>query len=316
MKIVIMEPLNISMSKLEEYRQRFELEGHQLIAYPKRAETEAEMIKRAEKAEILIIANQPLPAEVINSSPKLKLISVAFTGYDHLDLEACRKNDILVANASGYANQAVTELVFGLVIDLMRKIKKSDQLVRNSKTKASLIGTELAGKNFGIVGFGSIGQKVAQVANAFGCKILVDKHKEYNFESDFEVEYLELEKLMQKSDMVSLHVPLKETTRNLITSEELALMKKSAILINTARGPVVNSQDLANSLNNEEIAGAGIDVFEMEPPIPKDHPLLKAKNTILTPHLAFATEEAFLKRAEIVFENIEKWLAGKPQNLV
>ncbi|ADO76202.1 NAD(P)-dependent oxidoreductase [Halanaerobium praevalens] len=316
MKIVIIEPLNISMAKIEEYRKKMELEGHQLIAYSKRAETEAEMIKRAEVADILVIANQPLSAEVINACPKLKFISVAFTGFDHLAIEACRKNEILVANAAGYANQAVTELVFGLVIDLMRKIKKADAFVRNSKTKASLIGTELAGKNFGIVGFGAIGQKVAQVANSFGCKILVDKHKEYNFEADFEVEYLELEKLMQKSDIVSLHVPLKETTQNLITSEELALMKKSAILINTARGPVVNSQDLAKALNNGEIGGAGIDVFEMEPPIPKSHPLLKAKNTILTPHLAFATEEAFLKRAEIVFENIENWLAAKPQNLV
>lgn len=316
MKIVIIEPLNISMAKIEEYRKKLELEGHQLVAYPNRAETEKEMIKRAETADVLVIANQKLSAEVINSCPKLKFISVAFTGFDHLAIEACRKNDILVANAAGYANQAVTELVFGLVIDLMRKIKKADDFVRNSETRAGLIGTELTGKNFGIVGFGSIGQKVAQIAHAFGCKILVDKHKDYQFESDFEIEYLELEKLMQKSDIVSLHLPLKETTQNLITAAELSLMKKNAILINTARGPVVNSDDLAQALNKGEIGGAGIDVFEMEPPLPKSHPLLKAKNTILTPHLAFATEEAFLKRAEIVFANIEKWLAGKPQNLV
>ncbi|KXS48950.1 MAG: D-isomer specific 2-hydroxyacid dehydrogenase NAD-binding protein [Halanaerobium sp. T82-1] len=115
---------------------------------------------------------------------------------------------------------------------------------------------------------------------------------------------------------MSLHVPLKDSTVDLIGVEEIALMKKDAILINTARGPVVNSEALAEALNNEKIAGAGIDVFEMEPPIPSDHPLLNAKNTILTPHTAFATEEAFIKRAEIVFDNIEAWLAEKPQNVV
>ena len=316
MKIVMIEPLNISMMKIEEYRQRFEAEGHQLTAYSTRAESDEEMIKRAENADILIIANQPLSAEVINSCSNLKMISVAFTGYDHIALEACQKHDILVANASGYANQAVAELVFGLTINLMRNIKESDQAVRASKTRAGLIGNELAGKNFGIVGFGSIGQKTARIAKAFGCNILADNHKKQIVGEELGVEYLDLEQLMQQSDIVSLHVPLKEATKNLIDAEKIALMKKSAVLINTARGPVVDSRALAAALNNDEIAGAGIDVFEMEPPIPEDHPLLNAKNTILTPHTAFAAEESFLKRAEIVFANIEKWLAGKPQNVV
>lgn len=316
MKIVMIEPINISMMKIEEYRQKFETEGHQLITYSTRAESNQEMIKRAEDADILIIANQVLPANVINSCHNLKMISVAFTGFDHIAMEACRKNDILVSNASGYANQAVAELVFGLTIDLMRNIKDSDQALRAGKTRKSLIGNELAGKNFGIIGFGSIGQKTAQIAKAFGSKILVDDHKEHKIGEELEVEYLPIDKLLQKSDIVSLHVPLKDSTVDLIDAEKIALMKKDAFLINTARGPVVNSKALAAALNNAEIAGAGIDVFEMEPPIPKDHPLLNAKNTILTPHSAFATEESFLKRAEIVFDNIEKWLAKKPQNVV
>ncbi|MFW6295520.1 MAG: 2-hydroxyacid dehydrogenase [Halanaerobium sp.] len=316
MKIVMIEPINISMSKMEEYRIRFESEGHQLEAYSTRAESDEEMIKRAEDADILIIANQPLPAEVINSCKKLKMISVAFTGFDHIDLNACQENDILVSNSSGYADQAVAELVFALVINLLRNIKNSDQAVRDTKTREGLIGNELAGKNFAIVGFGSIGQKTARIAEAFGCNILIDNHKEYDLAGGLEVEQLNLDELMQKSDIVSLHVPLKPSTENLIDAERIALMKKDAILINTARGPVVSSQALADALNREEIAGAGIDVFEMEPPIPSDHPLLNAKNTILTPHTAFATEEAFLKRAEIVFTNIEKWLAAKPQNVV
>jgi D-3-phosphoglycerate dehydrogenase len=316
MKIVMIEPINISMPKIEEYRKRFEAEGYQLDAYSKRAESDEEMIKRAEGADILIIANQPLSAEVINSCKNLKMISVAFTGFDHIDIEACRENNILVSNSSGYANQAVAELVFGLAIDLMRNIKDSDQAVRATRTREGLIGNELAGKNFGIVGLGSIGQKTAGIAKAFGCNILADNHKKYEIDEELDVEYLNLDDLMQKSDIVSLHVPLKDSTKNLIDAEKIALMKKDAILINTARGPVVDSQALANALNKGEIAGAGIDVFEMEPPIPADHPLLNAENTILTPHTAFATKEAFLKRAEIVFANIEKWLAGKPQNVV
>ncbi|MFP4198693.1 MAG: 2-hydroxyacid dehydrogenase [Halanaerobium sp.] len=316
MKIVMVEPINISMTKIEEYRQRMEAEGHELIAYSTRAEDEQEMIKRVEEADILIIANQPLPAEVINAAENLKMISVAFTGFDHIALEACKENNILVSNASGYANQAVAELAFGLTIDLMRNIKDSDQSVREGKTRAGLIGNELAGKNFGIIGFGSIGQKTARIADAFGCNILVDDHKKHQLGEELGVEYLSIPELMQKSDIISLHVPLKDSTVDLIGAEEIALMKKSAILINTARGPVVNSEALAEALNKEEIAGAGIDVFEMEPPIPADHPLLNAKNTILTPHTAFATEEAFLKRAEIVFNNVEAWLAEKPQNVV
>jgi len=316
MKIVMVEPISISMMKIEEYRQQLEAEGHQLIAYSNRAEDDQEMIKRVKEAEILIIANQPLSAEVINAAENLKMISVAFTGFDHIAMDACRENDILVSNSSGYANQAVAELAFGLIIDLMRNIKDSDGAVRAGKTRDGLIGNELAGKNFGIIGFGSIGQKTAKIAAAFGCNILVDDHKEHKLGEELDVEYLSIDELMQKSDIVSLHVPLKDSTVDLIDEEEIALMKKEAILINTARGPVVNSEALAEALNNEKIAGAGIDVFEMEPPIPSDHPLLNAKNTILTPHTAFATAEAFIKRAEIVFANIDAWLAEKPQNVV
>jgi D-3-phosphoglycerate dehydrogenase len=316
MKIVMIEPINISMMKIEEYRQRLEAEGHQLTAYSNRAESDQEMIKRAENADILIIANQPLSAEVINAAENLKMISVAFTGFDHIAMDACRENDILVSNSSGYANQAVAELAFGLIIDLMRNIKDSDRAVRAGKTRSGLIGNELADKNFGIIGFGSIGQKTARIAKAFGCNILVDDHKKHQLGEELGVEYLSVAELMQKSDIVSLHVPLKDSTVNLIGAEEIALMKKKAILINTARGPVVNSEALAEALNKEEIAGAGIDVFEMEPPIPEKHPLLNTENTILTPHTAFATEEAFIKRAEIVFNNIKAWLAKEPQNVV
>ncbi len=316
MKTVMIEPINISTKKIEEFRQRLETKGHELIVYSNRAEDREEMIKRIKEADILIIANQPLPAEVINAADNLKMISVAFTGVDHIAIETCQENNIVVSNSSGYANQAVSELVFGLTINLMRKIKDSDEAVRKGETRAGLIGNELAGKNFGIIGFGSIGQKTARIADAFGCNILVDNHKKQKEGEELGVKYLEIDDLMQKSDIISLHVPLKDSTVNLIDEEKIALMKKDAILINTSRGPVVNSKALATALNKDEIAGAGIDVFEMEPPIPEDHPLLNSKNTILTPHTAFATDEAFIKRAEIVFNNIEAWLANEPQNVV
>lgn len=316
MKIVMIEPINISTMKIKEFRQRLETKGHELIVYSNRTVDKVEMIKRTKEADILIIANQPLPAEVINAADNLKMISVAFTGFDHIPIETCREKDIVVSNSSGYANQAVSELVFGLTINLMRKIKDSDEALRQGKTRTGLIGNELAGKNFGIIGFGSIGQKTARIADAFGCNILIDNHKKQKLGEELGVEYLEIDKLMQRSDIISLHVPLKDSTVNLIDEEKIALMKKDAILINTSRGPVVNSEALATALNKDEIAGAGIDVFEMEPPIPEDHPLLNTKNTILTPHTAFATEEAFIKRAEIVFNNIEAWLANEPQNVV
>ena len=193
---------------------------------------------------------------------------------------------------------------------------KGDRATRKQKTRAGIIGNELANKKFGIVGTGNIGTQVATIVDAFGCELLGNDIQENVKVKKLGLQYVGLAELMKKSDIVSVHVPLMESTLNLIGEKEINLMKKTAYLINCARGPIVDSEELAESLNNDKIAGAGIDVFEMEPPIPKDHPLLNAKNTILTPHVAFATDEAFIKRAEIVFNNITKWLENDPQNIV
>ncbi|MEJ6949466.1 2-hydroxyacid dehydrogenase [Natronospora cellulosivora (SeqCode)] len=316
MKIVMLESISITEKELEKYREDLEKAGHELIAYQDRVEDDDVLIERAKEADILIITNLPLSANVINSCPNLKMISVAFTGIDHIDMDACKENNITVSNSSGYANQAVAELVFGLAISIMRNIIPCDKATRDGKTRTGLVGNEISGKTFGIVGPGSIGQKVAEIAKAFGCKLLAYGTSQREEVIKLGAEYVSLEELMEKSDIVSLHVPLLESTRNLIDKEKLALMKSNGILINAARGPVVDSQALANALNNEEIAGAGIDVFEMEPPIPGDHPLLNAKNVVLAPHVAFATDESFIKRAVIVFENIDKYLAGDPQNVM
>ena len=316
MKIVMMEPIGLNEEVLNKYRKELEKKGHEFISYDDRVEDDNEIIKRAKDADVIIITNLPLSAHVINSCPNLKLISLAFTGFDHIDMQACNENDIIISNASGYADQAVAELVFGMSINLLRNIKESDQVTREGKTRKGLIGNELAGKKFGIIGTGNIGMQVARIADAFDVELLGHSRSENEEALELGMKYLSLEELLSESDIVSVHVPLNEATINLIDKEEIAMMNENAVLINCARGPIVNSEALAEALNKEEIAGAGIDVFEEEPPISKDHPLLNSKNTIVSPHVAFATEEAFEKRAEIVFNNIYKWLEEEPQNVV
>jgi len=316
MKIVMLEPIGISENNLKNYKKKLENLGHEFIYYENRVEEDYEIIKRAQDADIIIITNLPLSKNVIEACSNLKFISVAFTGVDHIDIKTCNDNNILVSNSSGYSDQSVAELVFGLTINLMRNVVDGDQATREQKTRAGLIGNELANKEFGIVGTGNIGTQVAKIADAFGCELLGNDIEENENLKKLGMQYVELEELMAESDIISIHVPLMDATVNLIDNNEIENMKESAYLINCARGPIVNSEALAAALNNDKIAGAGIDVFEMEPPIPKDHPLLNAKNTILTPHVAFATDEAFIKRAEIVFNNIYKWLKDKPQNVI
>ncbi|MFW6030331.1 MAG: 2-hydroxyacid dehydrogenase [Halanaerobiales bacterium] len=316
MKIVMLEPISVSNQVLKKYGEKFEKMGHEFITYDDRVEDDDILIERAKDAEVLIITNLPLSAKVINSCTKLKMISVAFTGIDHIAMDVCRKTDITICNSSGYANQAVAELVFGFLINIMRNMLPCDQVTREGKTRAGLVGNEIAGKKFGVVGTGAIGMRVIEIAKAFGCEILANDINENEKALELGVKYLDIDSLMSESDVITLHVPLMDSTRNLIDQEKINLMKENAIIINCARGPVVDSEALADALNKGKIAGAGIDVFEMEPPIPANHPLLNSKSTLLTPHVAFASEESFVKRADIVFNNIEKWLEGNPQNVM
>ncbi|MEL7597024.1 MAG: NAD(P)-dependent oxidoreductase, partial [Clostridiaceae bacterium] len=187
---------------------------------------------------------------------------------------------------------------------------------REGKTKAGLVGNELYNKTLGLIGTGAIGRRVGQIGKAFGCKVLGYSRTERQDAKDIGITYTSLEELLKESDIISLHVPLTDETKLLINKERIDLMKPSSILINVARGGVVDSEALAEALNNDQIAGAGIDVFEMEPPIPQEHPLLNAKNVVLAPHVAFATDESMLRRAEITFDNITEWLKDKPQNVM
>ena len=316
MKIVIIEPLGITPEKLEEATAAVKARGHEIVAYSTKEEDQDKLAERGKDADIIIIANQPFRKNVIEKCENLKLLSVAFTGVDHIDVDFCKEKGITVCNAAGYSTNAVAELAFGLAISVLRNIPACDTVCRKEGTKAGLVGGELFGKTFGIVGTGAIGGKVAKIAQAFGCKVVAYSRTVKPEMEGLGIEYMSLEDVLKVSDIVSLHVPLNDKTKGLIGEKEIALMKKNAILLNTARGPVVDSEALAKALNEEMIAGAGIDVFEMEPPVPADHPLMHSKHTVVTPHVAFASHEALFTRAQIVSENILKWEDGTPQNVI
>lgn len=316
MKIVVMEPLGVALEKINALAAALQAAGHEFVYYTSKEIQQDKLLARVQDADIIMLVNQPLSAEIINACPKLKMLSVAFTGVDHVALDACRARNILVCNAAGYSTNAVAELTFGLAISVIRNIVPCDARCRRAGTKDGLVGFELFGKTFGVVGTGAIGARVAKIAAAFGCRVLAYSRTAKQELVDVGVQYVSLDELLAQSDFVSLHVPLTDATRGLINAAAIAKMKQGAVLLNTARGPVVDSAALAEALNAGKLAGAGIDVFEGEPPIAEEHPLCSAKNTVLTPHVAFASREALETRADIVFANIEKWLNGAPQNVV
>lgn len=313
MKLVIIEPLGVPEEKLLALANETLGNTLEIIYYDTRTEDSEELIRRGQDADIIAVSNLPLKQEVIEACPHLKMIAVAFTGVDHIPVATCKARGITVCNCAGYSNAAVCDLVFGMIVSLYRNIIPCNQVVREGGTKAGLIGPELEGKKFGIIGTGAIGMRVAHVAKAFGCDVYAYSRTPKDIEG---ISYVDLDTLLRTCDIISLHVPLTQETMHLINEEKLALMKPNALLINTARGPVVDSTALANALKSGTIAGAGIDVFEVEPPVAVDHPLFHAPNTLLTPHIAFATHEALEKRAVIVFDNILKWIAGTPQNII
>lgn len=313
MKLVIIEPLGVEQEKLLSMAAKQLPESVEVVYYDTRVTDTETLIERGKDADIIAVSNLPLNADVIDGCKNLKMLSVAFTGVDHIAMDACRKNGVLVSNCAGYSTAAVADLVFGLLISLYRNIPACNEVVRREGTKDGLVGFELEGKKFGVVGTGAIGLRVAAIAQAFGCEVLAFSRTKKDVPG---ITYTDLDTLLSQCDIVSLHTPLSDSTRGLIGKEQLALMKKNAVLINTARGPVVDSQALAEALNEERIAGACIDVFETEPPVKKEHPLLNAKHVIATPHAAFATKEALVKRAVIVFDNITAWLNNSPQNVM
>lgn len=313
MKLVILEPLGVEEEKLLALAEEKLGNRAEIVYYDTRVTDPDTLAGRAEDADIAVISNLPFKKEVMERCPKLKMLSVAFTGVDHVDMDYCHERGILVSNCAGYSNTAVSELVFGLALSLYRRIIECDRAVRAGKDKTGLVGLELSGKKFGVVGMGAIGTRTAQLAKAFGCEVLGFNRSPRQIEG---VRMTDLDTLLSECDIVSLHVPLTDETRGLIGERELSLMKPDAVLINTARGPVVDSRALAAALKEGRLAGAAVDVYETEPPIAQDHPLLTAPNVTATPHVAFATKEALYQRAAIVFDNVAGYLEGRPQNVM
>lgn len=305
MKIVAVEPIGISAERAKEIQGQLAQKGHEFIWYGDRKEDAATLVERMQDAEIVIVSNIPLPAEVLSKCPKLQFLNVAFTGLDHIDLNYCEAHQIRVKNASGYATEGVAELAVGLMIDVLRQITHLDGSIREGGIRGAFLGRELRGKTVGIVGTGAIGIRTAQLLQAFGCEVVAWSRTQRPEVTGMRIPYVSLEDLMRRSDIISLHVPMTPETNGLISRELLALCKPTAILINTARGKVVDMNALAEALRDGRIAGAGIDVYEKEPPLPHDHPLLNAPNCVLVPHVGYATREAFDDRIEIVLGNLE-----------
>lgn len=280
-----------------------------------------EVVPRAKNDEIALTNKTVLSADVIKQLPKLKYIGVLATGYNVVDVEVARDAGIPVTNVPAYSTPSVAQLVFAHLLNLAHHVGAHSETVKNGKWASNIDFCywdtpliELAGLTMGIIGFGRIGRATTKLALAFGMKVIA-----YDIVTPASMpqgcQFVGLEDVFRSSDVVSLHCPLTPQTQNIINKERLGLMKKTAFLINAGRGPLVDEQALAQALNNEEIAGAGLDVLSSEPP-KKDNPLLKAKNCYITPHIAWATRAARQRLLNVVVDNVASFLAGNPQNVV
>ena len=315
MKISLIEPLNVKKEVIDRLSAKLKADGHEFTAYDTLAESVDEQIARVKDCDIVMIANHPLSAEVIESVPQLKMIDVAFTGIDHVATATCKEKGITICNAAGYSTETVAELVIAMAIGGYRNMINADAATRNGGTAAGLGGREICGRTVGIIGLGAIGMRVAQLCLAFGAKVIAYNRSQKEEAKALGIVYKDLDTVLKESDIISLNLPNNAETKGLISKEKIALMKKEALFINCARGPIVDNAALAAALNNDELGFACIDVYDMEPPIPEDYPLLHAKNTILTPHQAFISEEAMERRAQIAFDNVYAYLKGEPINL-
>jgi glycerate dehydrogenase len=270
-----------------------------------------EKFERAKDADVIITNKVLIDKELMDRCLSLKLVCVAATGVNNVDMEYASQKGIIVKNAADYSTNSVTQLTFSLLLFLINKLNfYRDYVFSGGYAKSPVfnyIGEgywELQGKRFGIIGLGTIGKKVAQIAGAFGCEVVYFSTSGKN--DDNEYKRLELETLLKTSDIISIHAPLNKNTYNLIDYEQISMMQKHAILINTGRGKIVNEAGLAKALNENLIAGAGLDVLENEP-INADNPLLKIDNKdklIITPHIAWASQEARTTLIEKVYNNI------------
>ena len=314
MKIVVLDGYALNPGDLswEGLKQLGDLEIHN------RTET-AQILSRAKYADLVLTNKTLLSSESLRQLPKLKYIGVLATGYNCVDVQTAKELGIAVTNIPSYGTASVAQFVFALLLELCHNVKQHHYAVANGQWATSRDWTfwltpliELEGKVMGIVGLGRIGRHVARVAIAFGMHVIATDQVPI---AEPGVQATTLEKLLVESDVVSLHCPLFPETLGLINRERLATMKSSAFLINTSRGPLIIDEDLADALNQGVIAGAGLDVLSMEPPM-RDNALLKSRNCIVTPHIAWATKEARSRLMNIAVKNVEGFLLKQPVNVV
>lgn len=274
------------------------------------------LLKEVKQCDALLcLLTEKIDAEVLSANPNLKVVSNYAVGYDNIDVKTATAKGIPVCNTPGVLENAVAEHTFALMMALSKRLVEADSYVRTGKYKGwepmLLLGTELEGKTIGIVGLGRIGAGVAERARkGMGANVLYhDIKRNKEFEKKYQAKYVSMPELLKKSDFVSLHVPLLPSTRHLIGKEELALMKKTAYLINTSRGPVVDEKALVKALQKKQIAGAGLDVYENEPKLTLG--LTKLTNVVLTPHTASATVEARTAMSELAAQNVIDVLQGR-----
>src|SRR5690606_23537147 len=273
-------------------------------------------------AEVVFTNKVPLSKEILSQVPNLKYIGVLATGYNIIDIETANELNILVTNIPDYGTASVAQFTMGLLLEMCHHIGDHNQAVKDGEWTKSLDFCfwktplmELSGKTMGIIGFGRIGQATAKVAQAFGLNILAyNRSKDYSLESDT-CRYVELDELFGKSDIISLHCPLTESTEGIINKHNISKMQDGVMLINTSRGGLIVEADLKEGLNSEKIAYAAVDVVSSEP-IKEDNPLLKAKNCIITPHIAWATKESRTRMMGIVSDNLKAYISGTPINVI
>lgn len=293
-----------------------------LKVYDRTPYNNKEIIKRIGKAEIVYTNKTPVPKEVISKSKNLKYIGVLATGYNVVDVNSAKEFGITVTNVPSYSTLSVAQFTMALLLEMCHQIGNHNNAVKSGEWVKSpdfcfwnspLI--ELDGKTLGIIGFGSIGQATAKVAQAFGLNILFNNISKKPELESVSCKQVELDELFSKSDIISLHCPLFESTKGIINSTNILKMKDGVMIINTARGGLVVEQDLADALNSGKVFGAAVDVVSEEP-IKSDNPLLKVKNSIISPHIAWAPKEARTRLMNITVENLEAFLNGNPNNVV
>lgn len=287
--------------------------------HPRSSPTET--VTRCAGASVVITNKAPMTRQIIERLPDLKYIGVIATGFNVVDIAAAKERGVIVTNVPGYGTPAVAQHVFALILELTNHVGASAQSVAAGGWQhcpdfcywdKPII--ELAGRTLGIIGYGEIGAAVARIGQAFGMKVLASK-RNWSGAPPAGIEAAEADTIFREADVISLHCPLTDATKHLVNERTLGLMKKSALLINTGRGPLIDDHALAAALEAENIAGAGVDVLSMEPP-KEGNPLLGAKNCLVTPHVAWASREARKRLIEACAANVKAFLAGKPVNVV